>query len=91
MRDEIADTIERMVARRDSLADIRQALNLLAAKWERQPSRTTAQREKRKYMLGRLGKILHYFHHGYEGSDPSDEDRRLVDLIDGLRRDENRT
>ena len=41
-------------------------------------------------MLGRLGKILYYFHHGYEGGNPSAEDRRLVDLIHSLR-DENRT
>ena len=76
MRDEIAETVERMVARRASLTEIGAALDRLAVKWEGQPSRTTAQREERKYMLGRLGKILHYFHHGYEGSDPSDEDRR---------------
>jgi hypothetical protein len=33
-------------------------------------------------MLGRLGKLLHYFHRGYPGGDATADDRRLIELIE---------
>ena len=67
MRDEIEEIVERLAARGASKREIWDALLGLDHKWNRKRSRLLRERQERTRMLGRLGQLLHYFHHGYPG------------------------
>jgi hypothetical protein len=81
MRDEIEETVERLTARGASREEIRDALLGLDRRWTGKRRRRSEERQERTRMLGRLGQLLHYFHHGYPGGDPTANDLRLVELI----------
>jgi hypothetical protein len=86
MRDDIEEIVERLAARGASKDEIRDALLGLHHKWTHRRSQLSQERQQRTYMLGRLGRFLHYFNFGYLGGDPTTpDDKRLVKLIEKPR------